>query len=56
MCASRPYISDLATAEAIATWMLADLCNKLGFKCVLTEGELLEVVITLQRVGEYRDI
>ena len=54
MCANRPYISDPATAEAIAAWMLADLSNKLGFKCIIMEEDSLEIVLSLQREGECR--
>jgi hypothetical protein len=31
MCASRPYITDPAMAEAMAAWMLAGFSHRLGF-------------------------
>jgi hypothetical protein len=47
MCANRPYILDSATAEAIVAWMLADVRNKLGFKRIIMEGDLIVPKIVL---------
>ena len=52
MSTSRPCISDPTTAEAIASWMMADLCSKLGLRRVLVEGDLVEVVTTLKCGGD----
>jgi hypothetical protein len=51
MSASRPCLPDPATAEAIASWMLAGFCCKVGFRRVLVEGDSVEVVSALQRGG-----
>ena len=52
MSASRPCISDPATAEAIASWMMADLCCKCGLRRVLVEGDSVEVVTALKHGGD----
>jgi hypothetical protein len=52
MSASRPCISNPASAEAIASWMMADLCYKVGLRSVLVEGDLVEVVTALKRGGD----
>jgi hypothetical protein len=39
----EPYISDLATAEAMVVWMLAGLSNRLGFEHIIAEGDSLEI-------------
>ena len=44
MSASRPCILDPATVEAIASWMMAELCCTIGLQRVLVEGDSVEVV------------
>jgi hypothetical protein len=51
LSASRPSITDPATAEAIVAWMMADFCCKLGFRRVVLEGDSMEVVTALKRGG-----
>jgi ribonuclease HI len=51
-CASRPHITDPATAEAMAVWMLADFSITLGHTQIIAEGDSLEVVGALRRDGE----
>jgi hypothetical protein len=52
MSASRPCITDPATAEAVAAWMMAELCIKLDLRRVIVEGDSVEMVTALQREGE----
>jgi hypothetical protein len=52
MSASRPSITDPATAEAIVAWMMADFYVKLGFRRVFVEGDSVEVVTALKRGGD----
>jgi hypothetical protein len=49
--ASRPHVTDLATAEAIATWKTTKVCTLMGFQKVILEGDSLEVVKALQGDG-----
>jgi ribonuclease HI len=51
-CASRPHITDPATAEAMAVWMLADFSLTIGHNQIIAEGDSLEVVGALRRDGE----
>jgi hypothetical protein len=50
--ANRPCIADPATAKAIASWMMADLCCKVGLRHLLVEGDSVEVVTALKRGGD----
>jgi hypothetical protein len=52
MCASRPYITDPATAEAMVAWMLAKLSLRLGYYQIIAEGDSLEIICALQRENE----
>jgi hypothetical protein len=38
-CASRPYITNLAIVEAMATWMLAEFNLRLGYNQIIAEGD-----------------
>jgi ribonuclease HI len=45
--ATRLYITDPSSAEALAAWKMAELCVMLGLNNVLLEGDSLEVVQAL---------
>jgi hypothetical protein len=47
LVASRLFITDPTTVEALAAWKMAELCVKLGFNDELLEGDSLEVVQAL---------
>lgn len=44
LCASRPYVVDPATAEALATWRMAEFEASLGASRVLLKGDAIEIV------------
>jgi hypothetical protein len=46
--ATRLYITDPSSAEALAAWKMAELCVVLGLNNVLLEGDSLEVVKGVQ--------
>jgi hypothetical protein len=43
-CASRPHITNLATVEAMATWMLVEFNLRLGYNQIIAEGDSMGVV------------
>ena len=47
--ACRRFITDPTSAEAMATWTLADICVKLGFNDAILESDALEVVQALNK-------
>jgi hypothetical protein len=47
LCASIPYTLEPTTAEALATWKVAEYSTTLGFRKLILEGDLLEVVHAL---------
>jgi hypothetical protein len=47
--ASKQFLTDPTSAEALAAWMLADICVKMGYNDVILEGDALEVVQALNR-------
>jgi ribonuclease HI len=49
LVASRMYITDPTTAEALAAWKMAEVCVTMGFQQVHMEGDSLEVVQALSR-------
>ena len=52
MSAGRPCIADPATAEAIALWLMADLCCKVGLRRVFVERDSVEMVTALKHGGD----
>ena len=59
-CATREFITDPATSEALITWQAAELSHRLGLQKVVLEGDALEVVNVLRTeelwLGRYRHI
>jgi hypothetical protein len=49
MCTSRPFITDPATGEAMAAWMLAVFSHRLGLTQIIVEGDSKEIVLAIQR-------
>jgi hypothetical protein len=52
MCASKPFITDLATAEAMVALKLAGFSHRFGFTQIIVEGDSKEIVLAIQREGE----
>jgi hypothetical protein len=49
--ASMPHVTDPTTAEAVATWKMAEVCVNLGYSRVILKGDSLEIVNSLQMDG-----
>jgi hypothetical protein len=47
-CATREFITDPATAEALTAWQAAQLSHRLGLQNIVLEGDALEVVNVLR--------
>ena len=53
--ASKPFITDPITGEALAAWNVAELSLSLGLRKIVIEGDvLIEVVQALRKVGTWR--
>jgi ribonuclease HI len=50
-CSTRPYVSDLVVAEALALWIAVVLLGQLSFRDVILERDSLEVVKAIRMVG-----
>ncbi|XP_059434317.1 uncharacterized protein LOC132167380 [Corylus avellana] len=47
-CATRDYITDAATAEALTAWQAVEISQSLGLEKVVLEGDAMEVVKVLR--------
>jgi hypothetical protein len=47
-CATREFITDPATAEALTAWQAAELSHRLGLQNIVLEGDALVVVNVLR--------
>jgi hypothetical protein len=54
LCATVPFISDPAIAEAYAAWKAAGLCCELGLQRIILEGDASVIVQALQQTDPSR--
>ena len=50
-CATKDFINDPTTAEAVGAWFTVALAKRLGLRQVIMEGDSLEVVQAINREG-----